>query len=259
MAAGLAQDLYDSNPVAGPVAICDTTGRPRWNPIWSGNPAVWCPQQPLSAFRTPYIVAGGGCLPYLEYPYSVETGWHWTGWRARDHRGRLYLTPAELAVGRAVQQQYGSFLVVEPTSTRKLPNRRPPQSFWTFLVEQLRGSLALVQLAHPEAEIRPGLIPIAHADFREACGVLAASRGLVTTEGGLVHASAALGVPTVALFGGCISVEALGYPEHVNLVDDSPKTPCGALKPCDHCVLAWAGITPERTATAVQEMLRKAS
>jgi ADP-heptose:LPS heptosyltransferase len=164
-----------------------------------------------------------------------------------------------VALGQQVQRQYGPFIVVEPTAERKHVNRRPPRAFWTFLVEQLQGSLALVQLAHPDAEMLPGLIPLVHADFREACGILAASQGLVATEGGLVHAAAALGVPTVALFGGCISVEALGYPEHVNLVDDSPETPCGALKPCDHCVRAWERISPTMTAQAVQEMLRKAA
>lgn len=230
------------------MAICDLTGAARWNPLWKGNPAVWVPQQPLRLFREPYIVTGGGCLPYIQYPYSAETGWRWTGWRVRDHRPSLYLTREELSLGTTLREQIGPYIVVEPTASVKAPNRRPPSALWQALVNEMRVAFPfhVVQLAHAEADLLAGVVCAPHATFREACGIVAGSLLLVVTEGGLAHAAAALATPAVVLFGGCISVEALGYPEHVNLVDPSSETPCGSLKPCDHCVRAWAALTVDR-------------
>lgn len=257
MAAGQAEDLYLTDVQLGPITIRDTTGKLRWNPIWDGNPVICVPHHHPRPYvdRLRSIVTGGGALPYLQYPYLPETVWRWSGWRARDHRGRLYLAPTELDLGRTTRDQHGPFILLEPTAERKHINRRPALAFWQDLLRHLRATvdLPIVQLLHADSVVIDRRIPrIPHTTFREACGILAAASLLITTEGGLVHAAQALRTPAVVLWGGCISVDALGYPEHANVVDPSRQTPCGALFPCPHCAAAWRALDLHRVLDAVQ-------
>jgi ADP-heptose:LPS heptosyltransferase len=113
-----------------------------------------------------------------------------------------------------------------------------------------RSPWPVLQLGHPDADLL-GIPLVEHVGFRQACGILHAARLIICPEGGLAHAAAALGVPAVVLWGGCVSAETLGYPEHVNLVDDDPKTPCGMLKPCPHCEQAWRKLTVDTVLEAV--------
>ncbi len=237
--------------------MCDRSGNARWNPVWAGNPAIWRPHPPTKLYREPYIITGHKRLPYLTYPVTPETGWRWSGWRARDHRAKMYFEPSEIEIGDSLKSAYGDFVIIEPPPSAKPVNRRPPADLWQPVVNLLKRKrpIPIMQLAHPEADLLSGVEPIVHVGFREACCILRSARLLVTTEGGLVHAAAALGIPTVALYGGCVSVEALGYPEHVNLVDDDPRTPCGSVVPCPHCAEAWQKVTPEMVYHAIRQEL----
>ncbi len=257
MAAGLAEERYAQDPSRGPVAICDREGMPRWNPVWQGNPAVWTPVAPLRRFREPYVIAGKGCLPYLQYPFSASEGWRFSAWRVRDHRPHLYLTGDELELGAQLKGTIGPYIILEPTAQRKAVNRRPPMAFWPELLTGLQRTVGyrIVQLQHAEADLLDRVVWAPHRDFRDACGILASASLLIATEGGLAHAAAALGIPAVILWGGCVSVENLGYPEQTNLVDPSPETPCGQLYSCDHCTRAWERLTPETVLAAVHQTL----
>lgn len=260
MAAGQAQTVFDQQPSAGPVTICDGSGRPRWHFLWSGNPAVRVPSPGDPPYRAPFILSGNGCLPYLQYPYSIHTGWRFsTTWRARDHRGRLYLTADELARGQAVRKDIGPFILVEPPSTRRAPNRRGPLDHWLSLTGKFAPNFPyrFAQLWHGHAAELPTTVKLIHADFRDACAILSAAAALVTVEGGLAHAAAALHVPTVVLWGGCVSADVLGYPEQVNLVDPDPRTPCGSLAVCDHCTQAWRRYDTADIARALTAVLER--
>lgn len=241
MAAGDAQTLYDRDPSRGPVAICDINDRPRTHALWAGNPAVWKPESGPFTPDIPTVRNAKFCRPYIQYPFTSSTGWTWaTGWRARDHRGKLYFTDAERRLGDTLRQQYGPYLLIEPTPVRGNKNRRWPHDRWELLaLAAQQFGLPVLQLYHPAADMMPSTTPVPHNGFREACAVVASATVFVSTEGGLVHAAAALGTSTVALFGGCVSEPVLGYPEHINLVDDSPETPCGTWAPCAHCTTAW--------------------
>ena len=257
MAAGQAQHLFAQQPDLGPVTICDIAGRPRWQPLWAGNPAI---RVPTFTPQGPTIRTGGGCLPYLKYPYDVETGWQFTDWKARDHRGSIYLTEAESVMALSLVQKIGPYILVEPPgSDRKNPNRSWPIASWRAFVRLLQSSqsLPVIQLDHPTADRLPGVTLIQHDDFRQACAILSMATFAVLPEGGLAHAAAALSVPAVVMFGGCISVDALGYPEHVNLEYFHPRTPCGSLKPCVHCAEGWAKLTPDIVMEALKDVPAK--
>ena len=254
MAAGQAAEFYATDPERGPIVMLDGNGNQRWNPVWLHNPVIWVPGSNGLAHR--HLVSGRGHLPYLHYPYTTDTGWRFTDWRVRDHRPALYLTQDERDIGAMLRQSIGPYVILEPTAERKHGNRRPAREFWDRLRLSLKGALGrvpIVQLAHHQSTPLHGTIPVSHGTFRDACCYLSQAALLITTEGGLAHAAAALGIPAVVLWGGNISCDNLGYPEHVNFVDPSPATPCGRLVSCDHCAQAWARLDPAVVAAAAAE------
>jgi ADP-heptose:LPS heptosyltransferase len=254
MAAGHAQRVYDADPRSR-VAICDKAGRPRWSEIWDGNPIVATPREVAAGEVTHRITNGVGCRPYLEYPFTHATGWKFTNWRACEHVGRLYLTSDELKRGESIRSRFGRFIVVEPSPIASSnPNKAWPDLRFARLVAEC-PDLCFVQLCHPEA--RPlwnvALVPV--KTFREAAGILQFAAAYVGPEGGLHHASAALGVPAVVIFGGCASVKTTGYPTHINLESGGEATPCGKWIPCDHCKAAMLEITVETVVGALETVL----
>lgn len=263
LAAGQAQVLFDQQPDAGPVTLCDANGVPRWHYLWQDNPAIYVPEQPLQPFKPPYILTGKGHLPYLEYPYSEQTGWRFSKtWKASDHRARLYLTSDEFGYGTNLLKALGEYVLVEPSGRdRKNRNRCWPFPKWQSLVTLLNEMLPwpLVQLDHQAADRLAGVGLVENHDFRQACGVLSGARLFIGPEGGLAHAAAALGIPAVVLWGGCVDAIALGYPEHINLVYQHPKTPCGSLAPCAHCDEGWTALTPDHVLEAVDLMVAKSA
>jgi hypothetical protein len=266
MAAGHAEWRYRQRPSAGRVAICDARGHARSHLIWQGNPVI---APPLGGYvqkrhpDTPFIQNAKGCRPYIQYPFTDQTGWRWaTDWSAREHgRGTIYLTQDEIDKGAVWAARYGQFLLIEPSPVRGCKNRRYPHESWTEIALGLQeAGIHVLQPEHPASRLLDSTLKAPHQGFREACGILQHAALFLGTEGGLAHAAAALRTPAVVLWGGCISAPVLGYPEHVNLVDDAPETPCGQMKPCDHCKAAWARLTPQQVIDAtLAEWLRVTS
>ena len=65
--------------------------------------------------------------------------------------------------------------------------------------------------------------------FRHALQVLSKAKLFVGTDGGLHHAAAALGIPSVVIWTGFTSPRHLGYDTHRNIHDGS--------EPCGTCLL----------------------
>lgn len=261
MAAGQAQALFDQQPSAGPVMICDVANVPRWHYLWEGNPVIAHPK-PGECTRDPFIRTGKGCLPYIRYPWTAETGWQFvTDWRAQDYRAKYYPTDDEQEFTHATVVDHGPYVVIEPPSTKRNINRRGSLDLWIQLVPLLRRAFGFipVQLAHEHAVLLPNVRPIAHAHMRQAAAVLAGASLIVTVEGGLAHLASVFSIPTVVLWGGTISAAVLGYPEHANLADPSAQTPCGSFYPCDHCAAAWRRYTPEQVLDAARRLLHLSS
>jgi Glycosyltransferase family 9 (heptosyltransferase) len=253
MASGQAQRAYEANP-AQRVAICDGAGRARWHVLWNGNPILAMPVAVRRGEMVTRITNAPGARPYLRYPFTHATGWRFTGWRANDHRGRIYLTPHEREMAARLRAQLGAFVVVEPClSADSNPNKAWIWDRWEALVRTCTD-IQFVQCLHADSRVLPGARTVTTASFRDACALLELADGLVTTEGGLHHAAAALWRPAVVIFGGCASVQITGYDGHRNLADTGPETPCGRYLPCAHCRDAMARIAIEDVASAVRRM-----
>jgi hypothetical protein len=88
--------------------------------------------------------------------------------------------------------------------------------------------------------------------FTNALNQLAGAKLLVTTDGALHHAAAALGIPAIVLWGGVASPKNLGYDSHINLWHGDE--PCGTHSfKCDHCRNALAKITVEEVIHAIEK------
>lgn len=234
------------------VAICDRASNVRWSDLWQGNPAVATPMDVTAGVPHHRIVNAPNARPYnANVPFTRESGVRFTDWKARDHRGRIYLTPQELAHGQRIAWEYGPYWVIEPSpQTQSSPNKRWHLDRFAEVVEAIPEVL-WVQPLHRESKELDGAEGVPTSTFREACGLLAGAAGFLGTEGGLHHAAAALGIPSVVIWGGCMSVEHLGYPEQTNLVDTGPGSPCGKWVPCEHCHDAMDRITVSEVVKAV--------
>jgi ADP-heptose:LPS heptosyltransferase len=118
-------------------------------------------------------------------------------------------------------------------------------TYWSQLATKLQAAKVgpLIQCNPLEVRALPGAATVKTPSFRHAVAVLSVCRALVTTEGGLMHAAAAVGVPAVVVFGGFISPEVTGYSLHRNLFSGDGLG-CGMRSACDHCRRAMARITP---------------
>jgi ADP-heptose:LPS heptosyltransferase len=109
----------------------------------------------------------------------------------------------------------------------------------------------LLQCVPPCRAGLQGISVIVTPSFAHAVAALAQSRGLVTTEGGLHHAAAALGKPAVVLFGAFNLPENFGYADHVNIHEPDPEG-LGQRKSHPACRAAMERITVARVLEAME-------
>ena len=210
------------------VSIVGVDGKGRWDPVWAHHPHIAKPTE-TSDYA---VVNGKGCRPYLTYPFTTDTGSNWSGWRARDHRGQIALTPAETELATSLSRGY---IVIQP-HVKALASRNKiwPFDRYAALIRAVKKKFD-VQFLQPIVEhevILVGAEPMPRLSAREVVAVVGAARAYVGPEGGLHHAAAVTGTPAVVIFGGAFNPEATGYPEHENL---AAETCCGSWKPCAHC------------------------
>jgi ADP-heptose:LPS heptosyltransferase len=230
----------------------------RWHELWEGNPILATPADVAKGERVHRLKNASGCRPYIRYPFTRDTGWHYTpGWSVNDYRGRLYLAPAERQTGVDLRATHGPYVLIEPSPKPDQPNRQWPWARYAAVVDAC-PAITFVQPVHARTKaVLPGTLQMPCQIFRETCGLLAATTCYVGPEGGLAHAAAALRIPAVAIFGGCVSVPVMGYVDHVNLADTSPETPCGRIRPCPHCVTAMEAITVEQVVGALRGVVAR--
>jgi len=150
-------------------------------------------------------------------------------------------------------QKDNGFILIEPNvkSEFKLGrNKQWSKDNWIELVKHLpewrqMGTKDFLDKSH--AIVTP--------TFDDALNVLAGAKLLITTDGALHHAAAALGIPAIVLWGGVASPENLGYESHINIWHGDE--PCGSYaKECEHCRKAMNKITVEEVLEAYERSQR---
>jgi hypothetical protein len=244
MAAGQAARI--SRETGRKVAILDRHRQARVHELWEGLPFI----SPVKGDGIVCIMNGSGCRPYIEYPFTLEGGQRFTGWRARDNR-------PVLSAAVAGERDNQGFVLIEPT-VKPLANQNKVWRRWQEVVDGL-PLVTFVQCGPASVAGAQPLLggrnvtfrPTAH--FIDAVRVLNQAALYLGHEGGMHHAAAALDVPAVVIFGGAPSVRATGYADHTNFGGDAP---CGNWLPCAHCAQTMNAITPEAVIQAVKDHLK---
>lgn len=248
MAAGEARRLQRRDP--RPVAVVDRQGRPRWHPIWRGNPRIARPERAAAGLDVQRLVNAVGARPHIAAAtaerYVFRHDW-------RPSRAEIFLSAAERAFGR----RGAGGVVVEPNlKPRASPNKRWPWARWQALVAA-RPDLDWIQLGPAGTPTLAAVRPVETADFRAACAVLARARAAVLPEGALHHAAAALGVPAVVVHGAFVAPSVTGYRGQTGIY--RPHTmhgrSCGLRLHCPACAAAMAGITVDEVLQCLEERL----
>lgn len=227
------------------VRVLDKRGRARWSPVWDHNPQF---APPGWKGKVQTITNGPGCRPYIR----AETArrWLWREWICPV--GEIVLSPLECDFG---SERAGGVILEPNLSPKASPNKDWGWHRWTqasWLLQQ-RGH-TVTQIGPRGTRLLPGAQLVETSDFREACAVLAWAHLAILPEGGLHHAAAALGVPSIVIFGGYISPRQTGYAHQVNLYRD--EEPCGMRVPCDHCASAMKSIETEQVVSHALTLIR---
>lgn len=259
---GEAKCLQENDPERRRVVVVDRQNRQRWHPLWEGNPRIARPGhieagEPLilrnAAWTRPYIdwhrmrAEFQAVYPGREFTTKnirdPRLPWRFTAHKAR--RGELYLARLEPR----------DWVVIEPNCKAVAPNRDWGFERWQAVVDAL-PRLHWVQLNPTGSRLLRGVEHRPAPTPESACRLLSGARLYVGAEGGLYHAAAALGIRSVAIFGGYVSPNNQGYDDCVNLYEPMDGlSPCGQRVKCGHCAEALARISPERVIAAVEEML----
>lgn len=165
----------------------------------------------------------------------------------------LVLTAAEQAIARHWSRE--PFVVIEPhTKDKASPSKRWPFERYVQVARALRGRIPVYQVGAPDTPPLDDLPRLPSGSFREVLAYLKAARLYIGPEGGLHHASAAMGTRAVVIYGGYVPPSVTGYDFHVNLTGGA--TACGShLRECPHCVAAMQRIEVGEVLAVAQSLL----
>jgi len=154
------------------------------------------------------------------------------------------------------------YLVIEPGTHRDWFGelRAWPHSRWKQLVKRLNHhfpALPIVQLGLTTTLPLEGVIDLrGKTSFREAALILKSGALFLGTEGGLMHASRATGVPSVIIWGGVTLPEFAGYADvHKVICHYVPCAPCGNLGWCNQDHICMSGISVEEVFDEVLKLI----
>lgn len=248
MASGRARKLYQETKL--PVLIVGRHGIRTWSDLWDGLPYI--ARRPAGR-RYQTIIDGSGVRPYI----AAKTSERWTWKPYGPAPAQIVFTPAELAFA----EPYRGMVMVEPNvKVIEHTNKAWRWDRWFDLVEHLAkaGSLP-VQCVDGRTHLDPRTVcppygmHVVTPTFRHACAVLSVCRAFVGTEGGLMHAAAAVGTPAVILWSEFISPDITGYTTHRNIRHAGPA--CGMRTNCPGCRASMEAISVDEVVRNLKEIL----
>lgn len=246
MAAGEARRVHYAT--GKKVAITSRRGVPQWSPLFEGVPYILRQPTPDCA----RVISASGDRPYIRGKFPLK--WQWAPYQ--PHPAEIAFTPDEL---RKAEPYHGAVMIEPNVKAIGHRNKAWPWHNWREVVDRLQmGELGkpprLVQCGQHDVDRMAGVEFVTTDTFREALAVLSVCRALITTEGGLMHGAAAVGVPAVVIFGGFISPAVTGYAMHRNLFTGTGLG-CGKRTPCPCCSAAMQRITPSLVLDNLKEIL----
>jgi ADP-heptose:LPS heptosyltransferase len=231
--------------LGGPVEIVDAAGQKVTSPLFINQPCfAQHGQQPVAT-----LALGPGKRPYMANGGGRRRVWK----RYQPKAAKINWLEEELAWIESLPNDY---VVIEPTIKKRsgMANKTWGFDRYQQVVKKL-NQIKWVQLVQDDTTPRlDGVQHIRTFSFRSAMATLSRAIGYLGPEGGLHHASAAVGVPAVVIFGGYISPEVTGYEGHINLFTGTGLG-CGNADQCEcRCI---ASITVGQVCEAVEKLLAR--
>jgi hypothetical protein len=214
-------------------AVFGDNQRAFWSEIFENNPKI----AGTAGRDTVWVHDFPGHRPYIR---GVHEGRYIFNEDFRAPYGKLYFDPNELNWARS--QVKGDYILVEPHIKDDMPQLKIGQNkAWDKWEELLKLDYPWLQIGTKKPLTRQ----VITKSVRSALAMVAGAKLVVTTDGMLHHAAAALGVPAVVLWGGVISPKILGYPTHVNIWNGAKS--CGTFAHvCPHCKEAMESISVDQ-------------
>ena len=241
MAAGEARHVHQAT--SRKVVITNNAGAAQWSVLWEGLPYILRTSEPNCA----RVISASGQRPYIlgKFPHR----WRWKAYTPRP--AEIAFTADEIAFARP----YHGMVMIEP-NVKAIGHRNKAWlgAYWHSLLEQLQDVRTVQCLAPGSQPLNAISTHVITPTFRHALAVLSVCRALVTTEGGLMHGAAAVGVPAVVIFGEFISPEVTGYAMHRNLYTGTGLG-CGSRLQCKSCRSAMERIKPADVLANLKEIL----
>ncbi|MDB5986192.1 MAG: CcrColossus [Nevskia sp.] len=166
----------------------------------------------------------------------------------------IRLTDEEQAIAERWARE--PFIAIEPYIKAKAPpSKQWPVERFAEVARRLSRDFKLYQIGAPDAPPLGDLPRIRPRSFREGMAYLKAARLFIGPEGGLHHASAAMGTRAVVIYGGYTSPQVTGYDFHVNLTGGNVQA-CGVKRGfCAHCQAALDNISIEEVESQARRLL----
>lgn len=212
------------------VCFVHPRGRVEWSEVFDNNPKI---ARSPNEKDVDTIVQGGGLRPYIR----AKAFRHWTWKPYTPTPGEFFFTDEERKFGREFR---GAILLEPNVKALGHQNKRWPRERWLELAAALKPQW-LIQVGPRGVDVLPGLQHVPTANFRLAASVLQNARAAIMTEGGLMHAAAAVGTRSVVLWSEFIAPEFTGYAMHENIRHAGRA--CGSRFDCPGCKESMEKIT----------------
>mgnify|MGYP000018976674 CR=1 FL=1 len=188
--------------------------------------------------------------------------------QAFDHRPELYFTNEEESEAFQIRQAYGltgDYICIEPHTKEDYFGdlRAWPMERWQAVIDQLAHADVpphkVVQIGASGKPSLKGVIDLSgRIPFRIAALLMRDCVAFLGTDGGLMHASAAVGAPAVILWSGVNLPTLLGYPEMHTIVRKVAEcSPCGLKGGCAQNRKCMLGIEVDEVLQAVIGLLKQ--
>lgn len=240
MSMGEARALHEKT--GKPVLIVDGAGKPvKDQGLFTGVPYI-LPRATTAVPHYEVLRNGPGLRPYIQQKGSRR--WTWKPYQPKP--AQLVFTKDELEFA----ERYRGLVMIEPqVKAIGHENKAWPAKHWRALIEQLPDTVQ----CGPGGTIAIADVFALTPSFRYAAAVLSVSRAFIGTEGGLMHAAAAVGTPAVIIWTEFISPDITGYPTHRNLRVAGPA--CGSRIDCPSCRKSAGAVTPSMVLDNLKEIL----
>jgi ADP-heptose:LPS heptosyltransferase len=143
------------------------------------------------------------------------------------------------------------------------PNKDWPDIYWEATMDRLLASTTVIEVGTGLQGRRPRHDPnyldlVDRTPLPELVATIAAADLLIAPDTGPMHIAAAVGTPTVVIYGGYIDPVSTGYPGNIDLYSAVECAPCWLRTPCPIGLKCLHQITAEQVGAAVDRLWAEA-